>query len=222
MEAAEDGSAGDLRHFGELEGERAGVLAGRGVEQAEGVAIGEQAEADAGFAQQALEASGGRGVPAAGVFGDGGIEVLAGREFVDEQAEGGLGAVEIADGPGGAEGFLILGEDDGKGVRLVVGRDEGFGGPAEEVLQEGGEVAEGGIGGFVPGLFIPEVVEEVLVERAGVAVEEQAGVHKRGGRDDKAVRLEVAEPGEVVVEVGGHGSEIESGNLFRILGLVRR
>ncbi len=89
-------------------------------------------------------------------------------------------------------------------MRLVVGRDEGFGGPAEEFLQEGGEVAEGGVPCPVPGLLFAEVVQEVLVERAGVAVEEQAGVHERGGRDDEAVGLEVAEPGEVVVEVGGH------------------
>jgi hypothetical protein len=43
------------------------------------------------------------------------------------------------------------------------------------------------------------------MERAAVAVEEQAGVHEGGGRDDEAVGLKVAEPSEMVVEVGRHG-----------------
>jgi hypothetical protein len=61
------------------------------------------------------------------------------------------------------------------------------------------------------------VGEEFLLKRAGVGIEEQAAIdHGRRG-DDQAVRLKIAEPCAVVLDVGvaGHGMSVFGDHVSR-------
>jgi hypothetical protein len=69
VERGEDGAACHFDHVLRMEGDVAGVLAVRGVDEADLRAVGEQADGNAGFAEQALDALCGRRGPAALVGG---------------------------------------------------------------------------------------------------------------------------------------------------------
>ena len=72
-----------------MEGDVAGVLAVRGVDETDLRAVGEQANGNAGFAEQALEALRGRRGPAAFVGGSAGVEVGGeGKHFGQEKPRG--------------------------------------------------------------------------------------------------------------------------------------
>jgi hypothetical protein len=204
MERGEDGAPGDLGHRGDGEGERAGVFAAGGVDEAEVGAAGEQADGDIDAAQEPLEALGRGGVPSAGVSGGARVEVGAGRELLDEEKPRarGVGGLGFAEGEVGREGFAL-------GQRELE-RFGDFGGeavfrPVEKPAEECGQIADGGKRFVFAELRrnLADERRELFLQRGELAaVEDGLCIDERGRRDDEAVGLEVAEPG-LVIEDGG-------------------
>ena len=85
VERGEDGAACHFDHVLHMEGDVAGVLAVRGVDEADLRAVVEQADGNAGFAEKPLKALGGRGRPAALVGCSAGVEIGGQGECLDEQ-----------------------------------------------------------------------------------------------------------------------------------------
>jgi len=131
LEGGEDRPAAGVDHVGEAEGQVRGRLGGRGVDQAQLAAAGEQADRDAGVAKQPLELRG-RGItPGAGAV-LGLVEREARRRAVvaqvPEQGEVGAGG-----GRGGRRGGVrVLAE---AGEQVVGGRGEGAAGEGEARAQ---------------------------------------------------------------------------------------
>lgn len=209
-EGRAEGAPGDLAEVGEGEVEPAGRLPFRRGDEAQGVAVREEARGDARLAQEALEARRGARVPAVGVVAApvfavrtaGVVERRTGRDDGDEE-EPAVGGVGVGDGEGGAKGVVLVRERDAE--RLGERRAARRAGevallPAEEFACEGREVGEAK---RVAG----EEAAEGFLLRGDVAVGDDAGGEKGGRGDDEADRLDVAEPLLVGAEGGVGGAQ---------------
>ena len=112
-----------------------------------------------GLAQEALEAAGGRGVPAGVVASGRGVEIGARRERLDEQQPRVLGIVRAGSRAGRrwVRGFRrIRGAGRGGSRGWLLGSEsvDEVGGPFEEVAQERGEIGES-CGDFAVGVLPP-------------------------------------------------------------------
>ena len=80
--------------------------------------------------------------------------------------------------------------------------------PQEEAASEGREIGYGWRRFFVVGRGPLDEGQEPLLHRDRVPVEHDLGVHQRGGGDDQAFLLDIAQPGLVIANGGvggGHG-----------------
>ena len=194
FEGGEDGAARRLRHVGKAEGEVAGRLALRRMDEADALIGAEEAGAHAGFAQQTFEAGVAAGVPAAGVVGR---LVEVGAVFLDADEHGPLGAriVFRRNRPGGGQQGAEFGEGDFERVAVRGGiREVGFA-PAEpfgeDPAQVGGASADGAAFPFRGFL---EQFAQFAPAGGDVAVGDDLRVGHDGGRNDEADRLDEAEP----------------------------
>ena len=213
MEGGADGAPRHLQHPLHGEGDVPGRLAAGGVNEADGVAVEEEAGRDAGVAEEALEAGLGRGVPALERLGGrsrashrGGknvVQVGPGGVDLDEE-ELPLAVVVVEEGEVGAQEVAVLGEGDleafGEGRAPFRPGQDFVHGPLEEVAGEGGEIedARGGLGVLIVGQM-PQDLLLLCDALVGVGAGRLQG--RRG--DDEADRLEVAEPALVVAELVG-------------------
>jgi hypothetical protein len=145
------GEDGPARHFGHVtdgEGEVAGVLAVRGVDEADLGAVGQQADGHAGFAEEALKPLRGRSGPGAFIGGGAGVEVRGDRERLREQQPGLVGVfrARVFEGERRGDGLAFL-QSDGERIGQRPGGVEAVEAifrPLEETPCEGGEVGDGG------------------------------------------------------------------------------
>ena len=96
VQRGEDRPAGRLGHGLDGEGDVAGRLAARGVDEAQGGPVGQQADGNVRFAQQPLEARLGAGVPAGAFLRRRPVEVGAGRQGLHQHDPGGHAVVARA------------------------------------------------------------------------------------------------------------------------------
>ena len=137
MQRGQHGPVRRHRHLVDGEGDVAGGLAFRGVDEADSLGRDEQADGDAGFAKKTFEAGLRRRVPA--VFlgcGAGLVEVGSPGKFFHEDQILGL-ALTPAYHPGGPQRFAIFGK---AGEELVGWSGEVGLAPSPEFLREGREV----------------------------------------------------------------------------------
>ena len=230
-QGAEHVAAGRGGHVGDGELHPSGRLSRGTVEQAQQVAVGEQAHGHPGLAEQALELGGGRVVPGRGLA-LGGVEVEAGGELPDEQLVGltgagggrllaglegagrraglgGAGLVAVGDRQGRAQLGALLGQAQNQVLRLAVVAVELGLGPAEEAEQAGAQVDDLRRGfGLVVGVALGR--DRVGFELVGLGRAEalhHAAVAEDGHAEGQALaRLDLAEPGlvEDPVDVDGH------------------
>ena len=203
LERGGDGSPGQLGHEADGEGEAAGVLAARGVEEADFGAIGEDADGDVGGAQKALEFLRGRGDPAgsAGFVGDG-VEVGSQRKLTDEKhpRPRGIGRNEVAISGVRPEQLAVVASGDAKGVGDFVfdGVDaQKVSAPAEELL---GEVREAGDDGRAIVGLLDGLDESLLCGAELRGIELCAEIDEGDRRNNDALGLEVADPAFVLVD----------------------
>lgn len=210
VEGAENEASPDLGHGLDREGDVARVLLGGRVNEAEVGAVGEDADVDLGIPQESLELLAGRRVPGARMGGMAFVEVAAVGDFLDEQhPRRGIGlGLESAQGEGGRQGFVEVGQDDGEVVGDGVGpvfADDEPGGPTEELLAEQEELGDAGgvvVLGTLDGNGGNPLPEAFLKLGQRALVDLDAGVGEGLGGDDEALGLEVAEPCLVIRDVG--------------------
>jgi hypothetical protein len=237
-QGAEHVAAGGCRHVADAELDPAGGVARGAVDQAQALAVGEQAHRHPGLAQQALE-FGCRWIMPGGRLALGGVEVEAGGQFPDQHLIGlagaggrgvfaglegggrrisGLGgaALAVRDRQRGAQLGALLGEAQEQVLGLAVGAVELVLGPAEEAEQAGAQVEDAGVGCVRPvvvgvGGDGPDCVGREGVGLGGAELLHDAAVAEHGHAEGQALaRLGLAEPGlvEDPVDVEGHDQRV--------------
>ena len=196
---AGSGAARGLQHVGDAEVEPARAFAARGGDQPEDLAVEEGAGGNAGVAQEAFQAT------------VGGTLDLAPLAFDDQELPRGFGVVVssfCANGERRSHDFASIGprhfEFRRDGCVAGAGVAAWHESPTEHGPGEGSEVA-----------FLANAPSVQPLRAFGVpAIEHDAGLHQRRGRDDQARGLDEADPLQVGgdVRVGSRHRQLVSGH----------
>ncbi len=176
-------------------------------------AVVQNADGDFGFAQQTFHSLRGRGRPAAFIRRNASIEIGGERKCLDEQQPRlrGVFRARVFERKSRGECFAVIRQCDGKRIGQWPGCVETVQAivrPVEKCANKRRKICDGEECVVVAGRDLLRERKETLLRGERVPVEHDLRIHKRRRRNDKAVLLDVAQPGLVVAKscvVDGHG-----------------